>query len=170
MPAPICGQCQLLGDARDAKALIPQRAGDDPAAGARRRRHSRNWTPCAASMRNSPVRRAGLGRASGRAGPARRRGLRRWRPGREMARARTTLAGIEAGVDRTADGPARGLGPTAVADQPPVETPRGRPSVNRSMGTAGHRRPARTAGQTLPRHPGSAQGAGGLAGTLTSSA
>jgi exonuclease SbcC len=116
------GQCQLLGDARDAKALIPsaqgtiQRLGREKAAAqqeldALRGRHE--------ELAGAPK---ALARAEHRAELARARASRFARlaaQAGEMARVRTTLAGIEQELTELR----AALGPDAVAGQPPVETP-----------------------------------------------
>ena len=116
------GQCQLLGDARDAKALIPsaqvtiQRLGGEKAATQQEldalcRQHE--------ELAGAPQ---ALARAEHRAELARARASRfalLAAQGREMARARTTLAGIEQELTEL---PAA-QGPDTAAGQQRVETP-----------------------------------------------
>jgi exonuclease SbcC len=116
------GQCQLLGDARDAKALIPsaqgtiQRLGREKAAAqqeldALRGQHEElagapqalAWAEHRAEFARARASRFAL--LAAQAG--------------EMARARTTLAGIEQELTELQ----AALGPDAAAGQPPVETP-----------------------------------------------
>jgi len=120
------GQCQLLGDARDAKALIPsaqgtiQRLGREKAAAQQELDALRGRQ---AELAGAPQ---ALAWAEHRAEFARERASRFARlaaQAGEMARARTTLAGIEQELTELRTDLRAALGPDAVAGQPPVETP-----------------------------------------------
>jgi exonuclease SbcC len=165
---PICrGNAKLLGDARDAKALIPsaegtiQRLGREKAAAQKELDALREQHQALAAAPQA------LARAEHRAERARARASRfalLAAQAGEMARAWATLAGIDQELTELGTAP----GPDAVAGQPPVETPE-EAAERQQIGAARQAiaLPARTAGQALPRHAGPAQaGAGGLAGTL----
>lgn len=116
------GQCQLLGDARDAKALIPSAQGTIQRLGREKAAAQQELD----ALRGRQVELAGapqaLAWAEHRAEFARARASRFARlaaQAGEMARARTTLAGIEQELTELR----AALGPDALADQPPVETP-----------------------------------------------
>jgi len=120
------GQCQLLGDARDAKALIPsaqgtiQRLGREKAAAQQELDALRGRQ---AELAGAPQ---ALAWAEHRAELARARASRFARlaaQAGEMARARTTLAGIEQELTELRTDLRAALGADAVAGQPPVETP-----------------------------------------------
>ena len=116
------GQCQLLGDARDAKALIPSAQGTIQ----RLVREKAAAQQELDALRGRQAELAGapqaLALAEHRAEFARARASRFARlaaQAGEMARMRTTLAGIEQELTELQ----AALGPDAIAGQPPVETP-----------------------------------------------
>ena len=116
------GQCQLLGDARDAKALIPSAQGTIQRLGREKAAAQQELDALCGQHEELAGAPQALAWAEHRAELARARASRFARlaaQAGEMARARTTLAGIEQELTELQ----AALGPDAVAGQPPVETP-----------------------------------------------
>jgi len=116
------GQCQLLGNARDAKALIPSAQGTIQRLGREKAAAQQELDALCGQHEELAGAPQALAWAEHRAELARARASRFARlaaQAGEMARARTTLAGIEQELTELQ----AALGPDAVAGQPPVETP-----------------------------------------------
>jgi len=116
------GQCQLLSDARDAKALIPSAQGTIQRLGSEKATVQKELDALCGQHEELAGAPQELVRAEHRAERARARASRfalLAAQAGEMARAQATLAEIEEELTvlRTA------LGPNAAADQPPAETP-----------------------------------------------
>lgn len=116
------GQCQLLGDARDAKALIPSAQGTIRRLGSEKAAAQQELDALCGQHEELAGTPQALARAEHRAEFARARASRfalLAAQAGEMARAQATLAENEEELTvlRTA------LGPNAAADQPPAETP-----------------------------------------------
>ena len=120
------GQCQLLGDARDAKALIPSAQGTIQRLGREKAAAQQELDALCGQHEELAGSPQALARAEHRAELARARASRfalLAAQAGEMARARTTLAGIEQELTELRTDLRAALGPDAVAGQPPVETP-----------------------------------------------
>ena len=115
------GQCQLLGDARDAKALIPSARGTIQRLGGEKAAAQQELDALCGQHEELAGSPQALARAEHRAELARARASRfalLAAQAGEMARARTTLAAIEQELTEL---PAA-QGPDAAAGQPPAET------------------------------------------------
>jgi len=120
------GQCQLLGDARDAKALIPSAQGTIQRLGAEKTAAQQELDTLCGQHEELAGAPQALARAEHRAELARARASRfalLAAQAGEMARARTTLAGIEQELTELRTEPPAAQGPDAAAGQQRVETP-----------------------------------------------
>ncbi len=119
------GQCQLLGDAREAKALIPSAQGTIQRLGREKAAAQQELDVLCGQHEELAGAPQALARAEHRAELARVRASRfalLAAQAGEMARARNTMAGIEQELTELRTELPAALGPNAVAGQPPAET------------------------------------------------